>query len=157
MSLVCLMLPNSRGSVSLSSTDARDNPVINPEYLNSEVDRAIIRHAVRYMLKVFATPQGSSIVVAETPPLGFEPLSAKSIDDEIDARIRADAFSFWHAAGTLAMGKVVDSELRVKGVDCLRVVDASVLPVPIAAHYQSVVYALAEQAADIMSEKRPAK
>jgi choline dehydrogenase-like flavoprotein len=48
------------------------------------------------------------------------------------------------------MGKVVDTDLRVYGVDGLRVVDASILPVPIAAHYQACIYALTEQAADIM-------
>lgn len=50
------------------------------------------------------------------------------------------------------MGKVVDNQLRVRGVDGLRVIDASVIPVPLTAHIQMCVYALAEQAADIISE-----
>lgn len=54
------------------------------------------------------------------------------------------------------MGKVVDSELRVKGVDRLRVVDASVIPVPIAGHIQNCVYALAEQAVDMILASREA-
>ncbi len=50
----------------------------------------------------------------------------------------------YHAAGTAAMGTVVDTDLKVFGVDHLRVVDASVLPLPLAAHYQACVYALSE-------------
>ena len=56
----------------------------------------------------------------------------------------------YHPGGTAAMGKVVDSELRVKGVSGLRIVDASVIPAPIAAHLQVAVYALANQAVDII-------
>lgn len=56
----------------------------------------------------------------------------------------------YHPAGTASTGKVVDGDLRVFGVKGLRVIDASVLPVPIAAHYQSCIYALGEKAADII-------
>lgn len=56
----------------------------------------------------------------------------------------------YHPHGTCAMGKVVDTEFRVKGVKGLRVVDASVYPVPITGHLQAVTYAMAQQAADII-------
>lgn len=58
----------------------------------------------------------------------------------------------FHVGGTAAMGKVVDAELKVYEVENLRVIDASVMPLPIAAHYQACVYALAEQGADIVGE-----
>jgi choline dehydrogenase-like flavoprotein len=60
--------------------------------------------------------------------------------------------STYHYIGTSSMGKVVDTELRVKGVNNLRVVDASVFPVVIAAHLQQAVYALSEQAAVIIAK-----
>lgn len=58
--------------------------------------------------------------------------------------------TLYHTAGTLSMGKVVDTSMLVKGLDRLRVVDATVIPVPLAGHLQNCVYAMAEQAADII-------
>lgn len=70
-----------------------------------------------------------------------------------DAPVRRCAGTFYHTAGMASMGPVVDAECRVKGVAGLRVVDGSVVPTPISAHYMVVVYALAEQMAEIIVGK----
>lgn len=62
--------------------------------------------------------------------------------------------STFHGAGTCSMGAVVDTDLRVKGVENLRIVDASVIPIALGAHIQAAVYALAEQAAVLISQGR---
>lgn len=59
--------------------------------------------------------------------------------------------TIYHAAGTAAMGKVVTNDLRAIGVERFRIVDASVIPLPISGDYQACVYALAEQAAEIIA------
>lgn len=58
--------------------------------------------------------------------------------------------TLYHAGGSAAMGTVVDTDLRVYGVEGLRVVDPSIMPLPIAAHYQACVYAIGEKAADLI-------
>ena len=153
-SCVMMLLPTSRGQVTLATADSQDAPVIDPNYLGSEVDRVIIREGVRRMLTAAETSIRTEVIESEHVPEGYPPLTTHSTDSEIDARIRRCACSWWHAARTASMGKVVDTELRVKGVNKLRVVDASIFPVPIAAHLQAAVYALAEQAADIIGGKR---
>ena len=146
---LCL-LPTSRGTVSLSSDKVDDDPVIDPRYFTTESDKCILRRAVRRSLEVAETPEFQAIVECETPPVGYPVLSSKSSDEDIDHRIRSFAGVWYHAAGTASMGKVVDTDLKVNGVQNLRVCDASVFPSPIAAHYQAPVYALAEYSADII-------
>ena len=144
------MLPTSRGTVSLSSADPTAEPIVNPHYFETEADKCMLRYAIRRSLEMTETPEFQAVVEAETPPEGFAPLSSKSSDEEIDRRIRSFSGVWYHAAGTAAMGKVVDSELKVYRVQNLRVCDASVFPAPLAAHYQAPVYALAEHAADLI-------
>ena len=90
--------------------------------------------------------------------LGFESVARKSYihfhEPACDLRILTLPIrTTYHPAGSAAMGKVVDSNLNVYGVRGLRVVDASVIPLPIAGHYQACVYVIAEQAADIIASR----
>ena len=145
------LLPSSRGTVSLASSNAADDPVIDPNYYATEMDRHVIRSGLRELAKMLLeTEEGRAFVEYETTPAGFDPIIAKMSDEEIDRRVAKVGDTLYHPAGTAAMGKVVDADLKVYGVEGLRVVDASVIPMPIAAHYQACVYALAEQAADII-------
>lgn len=145
------MTPTSRGTVNIASSDPRTPPKIDPNYYATEADRQALRYGIRQALRLLQeTQSGNSIVENEVPPAGYPTLNANSTDAEIDARINRVGNTFYHAGGSASMGKVVDTQLRVYGVDRLRVVDASVIPLPIAAHYQAIVYAIAEKAADMI-------
>ena len=145
------LLPTSRGSISLASTDPTTDPIIDPNYFDSEMDREAMRTGIRSVLRtMLETEAGQSIIEEETPPPGHSSLSSSSSDSDIDGRVAAVGISFFQCAGTAAMGKVVDSKLGVKGVKGLRVVDASILPLPLAGHYQYPVYGIAESAADLV-------
>jgi choline dehydrogenase-like flavoprotein len=146
--------PTSRGEITISSADPLAPPVINPNYYATELDRVAIRSAVRKAFKVY---QGSDalkdIIECEVPPPGYEHLTATSMDEEIDDRVRRVGITSFHPAGSCSMGRVVDPELRVNGVEGLRVVDASVIPLPLAAHLQVAVYALGARAVDFIVAK----
>lgn len=146
------LLPTARGSVSINSSDPAVPPLIDANLFGTEVDRFVWRYSLRLMTKMMTgdTALGRGIVVGNTPPSGLVALTLNSTDAEIESRVRATAISSYHPIGTCSMGKVVDSSLRVIGVDNLRVVDASIIPTPITAHIQSTVYALAHQAAEII-------
>lgn len=93
---------------------------------------------------------GCSAVESETPSVGWTPLNSQSSDGDIDAQVRNFSWLINHPAGTAAMGKVIDSKLRVHSVQGLRVMDASIFPSPVAATTQATVYAIAEAAAELI-------
>ena len=145
------MLPTSRGTVKLASADPSSPPLLDPNDYATEADRCSMREGIRQTLNAMLdTPEGRDIIEDRTPPPGCQKLTLHSSDGEIDAHIRQVAATTFHPGGTAAMGDVVDLEMKVIGIDGLRVVDANVLPVLIAGHYQVPLYALAEQAADII-------
>ncbi|RDW93968.1 GMC family oxidoreductase [Aspergillus mulundensis] len=151
MTSTMLLSATSRGTVSISSASPTAPPEINSNYYDTETDRAVLIYGARRTARaLLGTSALKEYVEAEVPPPGMPALTPNSSDKEFDARIRATGMAHHHPAGTAAMGKVVDSEMRVMGVENLRVVDASVLPVGIGGHPQATLYAVAEQAAEII-------
>lgn len=146
MSYYMACLPSARGTITLASADPTDHPVINPNYCGTEADRFVMREGWRVSSRLMLeTPEGQELVADEITPENHRCLPSTASDAEIDQRIKLGGVSCSHPAASCSMGKVVDAECRVKGVQGLRVVDASVIPVPLAAHYQVPVFALAEQ------------
>lgn len=148
------LLPTSRDRVGSASTDPMDHPTDHPtidsNYNATENDKISPREAVRLNIRAAETPAGRAILEGELSPAGFAPLNSQSSNEEVDARVRCRAGTWNHSAGTASMGTVVDTDCRVKGIDGLRIIDASILPVPLAAHHQAAMYAMAEAASDII-------
>jgi choline dehydrogenase len=147
--LVCQIRPRSRGSVTLLSTNPLDTPRIVPNYLSDEFDRMVIRKGFKIARLVTAQPDLSRYSHGE-----FWPGPSVSTDLEIDRVIRTNGTTIHHPVGTCKMGidetAVVDGELRVRGVEGLRVVDASVMPGIIGGNTNAPVIMIAEKAADMI-------
>lgn len=148
---VCQLRPESRGRVGLRSADPLDDPAIFANYLATEEDRRALREGVKMMRQV-----------AEQPALGpyrkeeLYPGKDVQSDDQIDAWIRKHAETIYHPVGTCKMGAagddmaVVDAELKVRGVEGLRVVDASVMPTLVGGNTNAPTIMIAEKAADMI-------
>ncbi|TDZ54439.1 Oxygen-dependent choline dehydrogenase [Colletotrichum trifolii] len=150
--LSIVLIDTSRGSVGISSANVSDHPVINPNYLGTAVDRYAAREALKFDAKLLGsnlTPVGRDVLDGELA--ADAPLTVDSSDEAFDARVRQVAGSCYHPSGTTAMGKVVNTDLSVKGVEGLFVADSSVFPHSISANLQVAIYALALQAADIIA------
>lgn len=135
----------------LNSADPLDDPLIDPNYYATEADRVVLREGLRLSMRAFETQEAQTFVDHEVVPEGFKTLTSGSTDEEIDERVKRSAATWFHFAGSAAMGKVVDPELRVYGVKGLRVCDASVFPCAIGAHTQVATYAVAEQGAAVIT------
>jgi len=148
---VCQLRPESRGRVGLRSADPNDDPTIFANYLATEEDRRAVREGVKIARQVAGQP-------ALDPYRGEEYSPGKSVqtDDEIDAWIRANAETIYHPVGTCRMGvagdaqAVVDADLKVIGLEGLRVVDASVMPTLIGGNTNAPTMMIAEKISDVI-------
>ena len=148
---ICQLRPESRGRVGLRSADPTDDPAIFANYLATEEDRRALREGVRMMRKVAAQS-------ALDPYRTQELFPGKDIetDEQIDAWIRKHAETIYHPVGTCKMGAdgdemaVVDGELKVRGIEGLRVVDASVMPTLVGGNTNAPTIMIAEKISDVI-------
>jgi choline dehydrogenase len=149
-----LLHPDSRREVTLRSPNPKDPPHILFNLLQAPGDRATLRAAIRFARRFFATPPASELVTQELMP-GPD----VSSDDEIDAWVRKMVGTAMHPTSTCAMGidamAVVDAELRVRGLEGLRVADASVIPRIPGGNTNAPVIMVAEKAADLVRGRAP--
>jgi choline dehydrogenase-like flavoprotein len=144
-----LVAPRSKGFVRLGSADPRRPPVIDPAYLSDpegEDLRALV-HGLRLARKIAAAPP-----LAPYRGVELGPGPKVKTDAEIEAYVRSHTGSIYHPVGTCRMGResssVVDPRLRVRGVEGLRVVDASVMPVIPRGNTNAPTIMIAERAAE---------
>ena len=146
-----LITPESRGEISLRSANPLEPPAIRANYLSTETDMRVIVHGVRLSRqlahsKAFEAYRGREL----------HPGTNVKTDAEIAEFIRNEAQTLYHPVGTCKMGNdsmaVVDARLRVRGIESLRVVDASVMPQIIAGNTNAPTIMIAEKAADMIRQ-----
>jgi 4-pyridoxate dehydrogenase len=146
-----LVQPESRGEVRLRSTDPSAHPQIRFNLLTASADIPKLREAFKRAREVARQAELDPYRGIETSP-GEKVQS----DTEIDNWIRKTCVTAHHPAGTCAMGTgsqcVLDPQMRVRGAESLRVVDASAMPDPISAHINATVMMMAEKAADLIRQ-----
>lgn len=150
------MRPESRGTVRLASSNPNDPPLIDPKYLATDHDWRVMREGLKRGREVLAQPAFKAFHRREDLPG-----EAVRSDAELDEFIRQDASSAYHPCGTARMGAdgdpraVVDLALKFRGIDGLRVVDASVIPAISSANINACVFMIAEKAADMILGRQP--
>src|SRR5499426_339693 len=152
---VCNLRPTSRGYVRIKSADPRVHPAINPRYLSTPEDRKVAADALRLTRRIAAQP-----AFARYEPQEFKPGAQFQSDDELVKAAGDVGTTIFHPVGTCKMGPawdvaaVVDSRLRVHGLERVRVVDASIMPTITSGHTNSPTVMIAERGSDVIREDR---
>lgn len=147
--------PRSIGSVKLRSANPGDEPLVDPNYLSDPYDRAMALKSVRIIREVLAQSEIAKFIKVERLPG-----PAARTDDEIMSYIRQYACCDYHPVGTCKMGvdemSVVDPQLRLRGIERLRVIDSSIMPVLISGNTNGPTMMIGERGADLIRGVRSA-
>ena len=146
---VCNLRPTSRGHVSIKSTDPRMPPAISPNYLSTDIDRKIAVDAIRLTRRIVL----ESAALKPYLPEEFMPGPAFQTDAELMKAAGDIGTTIFHPVGTCKMGSasdptaVVDTDFRVRGIERLRVIDASIMPTITSGNTNAPTYMIAERGA----------
>lgn len=147
-----LLKPQSSGTIELRSADPRDKPIIDPRYLTDPggVDRAAVMAGLRICATISQAPALEGVIGKIA-----RPLDSAALDDEtLERALATFSHTLYHPVGTCRMGRddasVVDPQLRVRGVEGLRVADASVMPAIIRGHTHAPSVLIGEKAAELL-------
>ena len=151
--LAGIMHPFARGSVHINSSDPNTKPILDPKYLSTPYDFEALRQAVKFTRKLSLTPPFNGLWTD-----AYDGDLSIDTDEEWEQYVRNNVWTFFHPLGTCAMlpkkeNGVVDHELRVYGLEALRIVDASVVPIIVSGHIQTALYGIAERAAEMVARE----
>ncbi|OHV83464.1 GMC family oxidoreductase [Ensifer sp. LCM 4579] len=146
---VCNLRPESRGSVHLKGPDFAAAPDIRPHYLSTETDREVAAKAIRLTRRIVSQPS-----FARYDPVEFKPGPAYETHEELKRAAGEIGTTIFHPVGTCRMGadaeSVVDPQLRLRGLDGLRIADASIMPTITSGNTNSPTIMIAEKAAEMI-------
>ena len=141
--------PKSIGRITLATANPLDKPVIDPNYLDDPYDVRAMLAGIRWNRHILAAKAFADVLEEE-----LTPGTVAQSDEELTEYIRKAASTSWHPVGTCKMGTdamaVVDPNLRVRGIESLRVVDASIMPTMVSGNTNAPTMMIAEKASDLI-------
>jgi len=150
----CQLRPESRGTIHAKSADMRDYPAIRPNYLSDPIDQQSVIDQLKLCRKIMHQPALEPFLASAEDPFG-------TTDDEMLGYARIAGNTLYHAVGTCRMGEdpasVLDPQLRVRGVEGLRVCDASIMPRIVSGNTNAPTIMIGERGADLILADRNAR